>query len=288
MGNAPKFTESGEIELTLDIEEEKDDRIKLHVTIRDTGIGIPKAKLSTIFLPFQQADGSTTRKYGGTGLGLSICKQLAGLMGGDVWAESPANCQLKIEDCQPEDISKLQNNSQSSIVNNQSKTGPGSIFHFTAWLGKSEEKEVRRLRPVSLSGKRALIVDDNRTSLGLLTQLLELVGMDVVALINGEKVITTLQNAIRAENPFALCIMDIQMPGMNATKAIRKWERLKDDADDKGKMTNDVSIATHVPIVAMTANALKGHKEKCLESGMDDYITKPIKREQGDMDTPSL
>jgi signal transduction histidine kinase len=90
MGNASKFTESGEIELSLDVEEEKDDRVKLHAAVRDTGIGIPEDKLFTIFSPFQQVDGSTTRKYGGTGLGLSICKKMSELMGGDVWAESPA------------------------------------------------------------------------------------------------------------------------------------------------------------------------------------------------------
>jgi signal transduction histidine kinase len=103
MGNAPKFTESGEIELSLDIEEEEDDRVKLHAKIRDTGIGIPKDKLSTIFKPFQQADGSTTRKYGGTGLGLSICKKISELMGGEVWAESPLDCRLSIVDCRLED-----------------------------------------------------------------------------------------------------------------------------------------------------------------------------------------
>jgi len=88
MGNAAKFTEKGEIELSVDVEDRKEDRLKLHVMIRDTGIGIPKDKTDTIFELFQQADGSTTRKYGGTGLGLSICREIAGLMGGNVWAES--------------------------------------------------------------------------------------------------------------------------------------------------------------------------------------------------------
>jgi PAS domain S-box-containing protein len=98
MGNSSKFTESGEIELSLDIEEEKGDHVKLHAAIRDTGIGIPKDKLSAIFSPFQQADGSTTRKYGGTGLGLSICKKISELMGGDVWAENAEDCRLSIVD----------------------------------------------------------------------------------------------------------------------------------------------------------------------------------------------
>ncbi len=91
MGNASKFTESGEIELSLDIEAEEGGRVKLHATIRDTAVGIPEDKLSAIFDPFQQADGSTTRKYGGTGLGLSICKQISRLMDGDIWAESEVN-----------------------------------------------------------------------------------------------------------------------------------------------------------------------------------------------------
>ena len=95
MGNAPKFTESGEIELSLEVEEEDKDRVLLHAKIRDTGIGIPEDKLATIFEPFQQADGSTTRKYGGTGLGLSICKKISGLMEGDVWAQSPSDFRLK-------------------------------------------------------------------------------------------------------------------------------------------------------------------------------------------------
>ena len=93
MGNASKFTESGEIELSMDIEEESDDRLKVHTMIRDTGIGIPKYKIDHIFTPFQQADGSTTREFGGTGLGLSICKQISNLMDGDIWAESPINGQ---------------------------------------------------------------------------------------------------------------------------------------------------------------------------------------------------
>ena len=108
LGNAPKFTEAGEIEISMKLAKETAKGVKLHTTIRDTGIGIPKEKHNAIFEPFQQADGSTTRKYGGTGLGLSICKQISNLMGGDVWVKS--------------------------------RPGKGSTFHFTAWLEKCEEK----------------------------------------------------------------------------------------------------------------------------------------------------
>jgi len=132
MGNAPKFTESGEIELSLDIEEEKDDRIKFHVTIRDTGIGIPKDKLSTIFMPFQQADGSITRKYGGTGLGLSICKQLVELMGGDVWVESPVGETLKPETSNEErgtsNEQPATSNQERATSNEQRATDSPEVF----------------------------------------------------------------------------------------------------------------------------------------------------------------
>ncbi len=105
MGNASKFTEAGEIELSLDVELQNGDEITLHATVRDTGIGIPKKSLKTIFDAFQQVDGSTTRKYGGTGLGLAICKKISNLMGGNVWVESAR--------------------------------GKGSTFHFTATFKQS-------------------------------------------------------------------------------------------------------------------------------------------------------
>ena len=153
MGNAPKFTDAGEIELSLEIEEEKDDGIKFHAKIRDTGIGVPHNKLATIFEPFKQADGSTTRKYGGTGLGLSICKKISELMGGQVWAES--------------------------------EEGKGSIFHFTAWLKVSEGRAIKRITPAPLTDKKVLIVDDNPTNLKILAHYLETAGMTVVSLTGG-------------------------------------------------------------------------------------------------------
>ncbi|NQU13623.1 MAG: hypothetical protein HQ561_05725, partial [Desulfobacteraceae bacterium] len=112
MANSAKFTERGEIALTLDVETEEEERIKLHATVRDTGIGIPEEKLSAIFSPFEQADDSNTRKHGGTGLGLSISRQISNLMGGDLRAES--------------------------------EFGKGSVFHFTAWVGKSGDRKIKK------------------------------------------------------------------------------------------------------------------------------------------------
>ena len=382
MGNAPKFTDAGEIELSLDVEEEKDDRIKVHAKIRDTGIGVPRNKLSTIFEPFKQADGSTTRKYGGTGLGLSICKKIAELMDGEVWAESEEN--------------------------------EGSTFHFTAWLKVSGSRETKRINPATLSSKKALIVDDNPTNLKILAHYLETAGMETVSLTGGKDVLKTLQKPSDGEKPFDLIISDIQMPGMSGydvaaeikkstseiqnlplvalsslmerdakkceaagfdaflskpirrEKLYRMLERLlgekqydseKADAE-KTKIVTQYSIREEIkhslcvllvednpvnqklaklmltkggyqvalagngreavekftaspndfdlilmdiqmpemdgiaatesirskgfdtiPIVAMTAHAMKGDREMCLEAGMDDYITKPIRRE---------
>jgi two-component system sensor histidine kinase/response regulator len=234
MGNATKFTEGGEIELFLDTEEEDGERVKLHAMIRDTGIGIPEDKIDTIFEVFQQADGSTTRKYGGTGLGLAICKQLSNLMDGDVWAESEVD--------------------------------KGSIFHFTAWLEKSEVKECKRFAPVSLYGQRVLIVDDNQTNLDILTHTLERVGMHVVALTEPRQVIPTLQNAMKTGSPFGLCITDIQIPGMDG------YEIAKQIRDPKYPFS-DLSL------IALSS-MVKRDAKKCEEVGFNGFLMKPSHREK--------
>jgi len=234
MGNASKFTDFGEIELSLDIEEEKDVRMKLHATIRDTGIGLPKDKLATIFEPFKQADGSTTREYGGTGLGLSICKKISKLMDGDVWVESELN--------------------------------KGSIFHFTGWIGKAEEKRAGRFTSISVSGKKALIVDDNQRNLDILTHVLESAGMDVNALRNGEEVIPTLQKALAAKDFFDLAIIDIHMPGMSGYEVAKVIRGVK-------------SSIQNFPIIALSS-LMERDAGKCRQAGFDGFLSKPIRRDK--------
>jgi two-component system sensor histidine kinase/response regulator len=233
MVNASKFTESGEIELSLDIEAEESDRVKLHATVRDTGIGIPEDKLSAVFEPFRQADGSMTRKYGGTGLGLSICRQISRLMDGDIWAESELN--------------------------------RGSIFHFTAWLGKAEQMEtVTRLRPPSLRGRKVLIVDDNRRNLEILTHVLASAGMGVVALNNGQGVAPAVQEAQEAEDSFDLAVIDIQMPGMSG------YEVAKAIRDSK-------SLIRTLPMIALSL-LMERDAKKCRQAGFDGFLSKPVRR----------
>jgi len=234
MGNAPKFTESGEIELSIDIEEEKDELIKLHTIIRDTGIGIPQDKLSLIFEPFRQADGSVTRKYGGTGLGLSICKKISNLMGGDVWVESEA--------------------------------GKGSVFHFTAWFKKSEAKKAKRVPPVSLSGRKALLLDDNHANLDILKHVIESAGMQVVALMNGNEVLSVLEKAFESKSPFDLLLSDIQMPGMSGYEVARKIR-------DAGENFSELSVIALSSLVERDA-------KKCEAAGFDGFLSKPIRSDK--------
>jgi PAS domain S-box-containing protein len=234
MGNAPKFTESGEIELALDIEEEKEDLIKIHASIRDTGIGIPHDKISVIFEPFRQADGSVTRKYGGTGLGLSICKKISNLMGGDVWVES--------------------------------EEGKGSIFHFTAWVKKAEAKSAKRISPVSIAGKKVLMLDDNRANLDILKHILESSGMKAVELMNGNDVLPELEKAVSSKEPFDLLLSDIQMPGMSGYEVAQRIRAA-------GEKFSGLSIIALSSLIERDA-------KKCEAAGFDCFLSKPVRRDR--------
>ena len=252
MGNSVKFTEAGEIELFLDVVSEKDDRFKFHVQVRDTGIGITGEKLNTIFEAFQQADGSTTRKYGGTGLGLSICRKIAGLMTGKIWAESPAV-----------DRNKHRGDRTQPPVED---TGPGSIFHFTCWLQKSETKDEDRVTRTSLSGRKVLVVDDNVANLDILAHMLEGVGMRVECLQDGDAVIEALQAAEQAGDPFDAGVVDVllgNMTGLDLVKQVRKLP---------------AQIA-HIPLLAFSSSVERNAKA-CHDAGFDGFLPKPIRRKK--------
>jgi two-component system, sensor histidine kinase and response regulator len=379
LGNAPKFTEKGEICLSLELDEETETKVKLHAKISDTGIGIAQDKVAAIFEPFQQADGSTTRKYGGTGLGLSICKQLANLMDGNAWAES--------------------------------QEGKGSTFHFTAWQEKVKVQPPPRVALGALEGKKVLVVDDHAGNRKIITNFLAAAQMDVESLEGGLEVSEILKTTESENKPYDACLIDINMPEMDGyavaaqickefksppvllalssalerdaqkceaagfdgflSKPVRRGRlvqmiaRLLGEGNDElggkgnkrkihtqytvrealkhsvrillaednlvnqklavmmlGKAGYAVDVAgngkeavamftdrsqdydlifmavqmpemdgkaatqtlrrlgfSDIPIVAMTAHAMKGDREMCLEAGMNDYITKPIKRE---------
>jgi|GEM_PF-2171116 len=186
--NALKFTEKGEIVVSVEVEERIEERIKLRFGVHDTGIGLTEEQRSKLFQAFSQADASTTRKYGGTGLGLTICKKLANLMGGEAWVES--------------------------------EYGKGSTFYFDAIFGIQEDQETHEYIPaINLRGLKVLICDDNETSREILTEALEAFSFRPTAVASGKEAIEIL--AATREDPFELVIMDWRMPGMDGLEASR-------------------------------------------------------------------
>ncbi len=382
MGNASKFTEQGEIELHLSLDEERATGYIIHGTVRDTGDGIPENKLAVIFEPFQQADNSDTRRYGGTGLGLSICRQIIALMDGRLWVES--------------------------------RVGEGSAFHFKVFLRKADDGEDLRPTYGALSGKRALVFDSHSVNLGFIAAMLEKEGMAVTGIADGDAIVPALEKALKDQSPFDLFVSSIRSADQaifDTAEVIRRseaplcaipmialssvaelmWRRCekagydaylplpvrkdklcrvaarllgpKDQEGEDGGKTSPLRISRHlmkedaprvnillgednpvnqklarvllkkmgyhvdvaengalvverylanpgayqiilmdvhmpemdglaatrairaaghdrVPIIAMTAHAMKGFRETCIDAGMDDYISKPIQKDR--------
>lgn len=156
--NAVKFTEEGGVSMGVAVEEKKDRSVILHFTVSDTGVGIPPDKMETIFDGFSQGDGSSTRKHGGTGLGLALSKHLVEFMGGHIWAESPSDCRLLIDDCRlKENTESDRNNQQSTIINHQSK---GSIFHLTLPFSLNKDEDTLLPDQEAFDFSRAMEVVD--------------------------------------------------------------------------------------------------------------------------------
>ncbi len=270
--NAIKFTDKGKIVIQVesgDAAFQRTGQTALKFTVSDTGVGIPADLLSSLFEPFTQAEGYLTRKQEGTGLGLSICKRLVELMGGRFRVES--------------------------------KPGMGSSFFFTVVFEKYK-KEIfgrqgtmveraasrPRVRDAShLVDRRILVVEDSELNLEVAVAILKEAGIRVETAPNGR---IAVDKATRAPvGYYAAVLMDIQMPvmdGYRATRQIRQNELIRApdqvSMDPIDQQKNDPRPVTRsrVPIIALTAHALKGEKEKCMAAGMDDYIAKPIDEAQ--------
>ena len=251
VGNAIKFTETGSVRLVIRVVD-RDSAPMIEMDVIDTGIGMTREQASRLFKPFGQADASTTRKFGGTGLGLSISRRLARKMGGDIRVLS-------------------------------SEVGTGSQFRATVAAGSLEgvnwidaprlstfaaKRESAAASVVSaqcLSGRRILLAEDGPDNQRLISHVLNRAGAEVIAAENGKVAIGFALAAPDEDlGPFDLILMDMQMPVMDgyaATKLLRK----------RGHAG---------PIIALTAHAMAGDREKCLQAGCTDYATKPIDREK--------
>lgn len=249
IGNAIKFTEQGSVTLRVSAKKHDEETLQLHFEVCDTGIGIPNEKQSEIFASFSQADSSTTREFGGSGLGLAISRQLVEMMGGKIWLES--------------------------------RVGKGSTFHFSLFLAPGSSDNISQLDAVPKPSKNLhiLLVDDNLLNRELAQLILEKDNHTVVTAENGLQALERLKT-----ESFDLVLMDVQMPtmdGLTACAIIRESERQGDLTsyslpDNLKKLLLQNCKGKHIPIIAMTANAMEGDRQKCLDAGMDNYLTKPF------------
>jgi signal transduction histidine kinase/ligand-binding sensor domain-containing protein/CheY-like chemotaxis protein len=253
-GNAVKFTERGEISIHVSVLDRRDPDLTLRVAVCDTGIGIAPERRAVLFNTFSQVDSSTTRRYGGTGLGLSIVKRLAELMGGTVGVES---------------IPGMGSTFWFTIAT--AATADGTFRDFSASEAEAIVKETvvvsapTTVPPFARRRPRILLAEDNLVNQKVATRVLEKEGFQVDVAVDGRQAV----DAWRRGN-YDLILMDCQMPqldGYEATREIRNEER-------------ENSMLTRIPIIALTAHAMKGAAEDCRRAGMDDYLTKPLDREQ--------
>ncbi len=253
-GNAVKFTSRGAVTLGASLAGSGGGRIQIAFSVRDTGIGIPPDKLHRLFKPFSQADSSTTRRFGGTGLGLAICKRLCTIMGGDITVESIPNQGSRFSFILPvrgvEEPPRETTPASAAIHSPPPKHPPDGAPHPAAGAGTDAFDDLR-----------VMVAEDNPVNRRIAQLLLRKAGAEPVFATNGREAVELWQR----EKPH-LVFMDVQMPEMDgyaAARAIRAGEV-------------DASEANRVFICALTADAMSGDRERCLQAGMDDYLTKPI------------
>lgn len=214
-GNAIKFTEQGEVVVAVAKESVSDGQVDLHFTIRDTGIGIPLEKQEKVFGAFDQADSSTSRRFGGTGLGLAISKQLVNMMGGDIWVESEA--------------------------------GQGTTFHFTVRLGLANGDRPKVFTAATeVDGITVLVVDDNETNRWILHEMLRSWKMKPTLAESGKAALGEMQRAAAAGEPFQLVLLDYMMPEMNGLDFARQARDMPGGGIPKMIMLSSASIADEV------------------------------------------
>ena len=241
LSNAVKFTpDHGIITLQADLLQEDYDKVQLGIFVEDNGIGLTEKQKENIFRPFEQADSSISRKFGGTGLGLAISKKIIGLMGGDIGVDSTLN--------------------------------KGSRFWFNVWIKKGEQNKSNHnvidssQLPLNVTqkifqGKRLLLVDDVEVNREIVMAILEDTAIQIECAENGYDAYNLIMNNTKK---FDLVLMDIQMPlmdGYEATKRIRE---------------SDIPYMQNIPIIAVTANVFREDIERCLATGMNDHLGKPI------------
>jgi PAS domain S-box-containing protein len=272
VANAIKFTAEGEVKVALSAGPEQDGRSDITFAVRDTGIGVPAEKQGMIFEAFAQVDGSTTRQYGGTGLGLAICRRLVILMQGRIEVHSEPGQGSTFSFTVPlwhtgvslaaplAPLAPLPEHASVYALPSSGLLGEGDEAAAAAVSvtppAASSPAERRR-------GLRVLLAEDNPVNQRLAVRLLEKLGHQVTLVDSG---LAVLERASR--EAWDVILMDVQMPGLDGLAATRQI-RLR-----------ELTQGGHVPIIAMTARAMEGDRDRCLEAGMDDYLAKPVDSQQ--------
>jgi signal transduction histidine kinase/CheY-like chemotaxis protein len=262
LSNAVKFTDHGRVELHIDTsgpgQAGADTGPWVVFSVTDTGIGIGRDNLSSIFSAFQQADGTTSRRYGGTGLGLAICREVAARLGGEVTVRSELGVGSTFSLRLPLAVLDRPRTVQPAQANAMQAPARPAVQPSTA----ADVRPVPAARAhAGLTGHRILVVDDDPRNAFVLTDVLEMHGMTVVQATDGRKAIATL-----AAGDIDLVLMDVMMPqmdGYETTRAIRKMPEY-----------------ASLPVITVTARAMQGDREKSIDAGASDYITKPIDIEE--------
>jgi CheY-like chemotaxis protein len=297
--NSIKFTSEGSVTLRVKVHKETSDLLEVHFTVEDTGIGIEEEVRQKLFTPFSQADSSTARRFGGTGLGLTISKNLVELMHGKINLESRLDQGTKAvfwipfhkapyqtADSPVVDIGSIPDRLQSDLSISRAAsdtsapptpTMPGRPTHSrgpsngtNAAFGYSEDGDQEQLADVDRNNVNILVVEDNAVNQQIATKTIKKLGFPVQAVWNGKEALEYLQRPSKEQPRPDIILMDVQMPvldGYRATHSIRNSTLFIKDP-----------VVQNTPIVAMTASAIQGDREKCETAGMDDYLAKPVKK----------
>ncbi|KAK6437041.1 Chk1 protein kinase [Oleoguttula sp. CCFEE 5521] len=265
MSNSFKFTSRGSITIRAVLAYEDIDSIQATISVQDTGIGVSEEQQKHLFQPFSQADSSTARSYGGTGLGLSICKAIIeNVMHGRIWLESTPNVGTTVSFALPFKKAK-----QGALPNGKPASSkhadPMAIFTPPAVEEPASTRALISLADIPRDELRVCIAEDNPINQKIAISFVKKLGFHCEAFGDGQQAYNALDRAGKAGQYFHLVLMDVQMPvldGYNATREIRKHSdpRVRD-----------------ILVIAMTASAIRGDREKCLEAGMNNYLAKPVR-----------
>jgi PAS domain S-box-containing protein len=252
VGNAIKFTATGQVRIVAQLDVEGEGEARLRLDVEDTGIGIRSADMNRVFEPFAQADASTTRKFGGSGLGLAISKRLIERLGGTISVASTPGVGSTFSVSLP--WAKIASPVQVALKKDPDQDPDGAAAATQAAVA----------RPPATRKARLLLAEDNPDSRRLITVILQKQGAEVVAVENGEQAVAAVLEGENRGKPYDVVLMDVQMPVLDGLEATRRLRQRNYGG----------------PIIALTAHAMNDDRIRCLEAGCDDYETKPIQRDR--------